>query len=130
MNQPDNPPNIKTTASPRTLLIEFCVPALVVQSLVSRVGLEILEAHDGHPDLYLIVSFEGVQSISSGMLGKLITLHRRAQRAGRHLVLCHMGPVVEEMFTSSRLDDYFTIVPDVQSAKAFLKQYVEDADAE
>ncbi|HEY1065493.1 MAG TPA: STAS domain-containing protein [Pirellulales bacterium] len=110
MSSADSPTHLNIHQGERSLFVWFNRPALIDSAVVVEIGNQLFAAHDARPDFYLVVSFQGVQGVSSAMLGKLITLHRRAQRAGRRLALCEMEAVVHEMFSSSRLCDYFTIV--------------------
>lgn len=106
---------------PRLALISFDRTTLVNYDEVQATGEELFVFQQAEPGLHLVLAFQGVQGISSAMLGKLITLHRRVERAGRKLILCEFEPQVGEMFTSSRLNDYFTIRPDRRAAQSLLE---------
>lgn len=118
------PSYLKIHAGERTLFVSFDRPALIDTAVVTEIGNQLFAAQDARPDLYLILSFAGVQGVSSAMLGKLITLHRRTQRAGRRLALCEMESVVHEMFSSSRLGDYFTIVAQRSQAEQLAQEWI------
>jgi|GEM_PF-1551122 len=107
---------------PRLALISFDTTTLVSYDEVQKTGEELFNLQQSEPTLHLMLVFKGVQGISSAMLGKLITLHRRVERAGQRLVLCEFEPQVAEMFTSSRLDDYFTIRKSRDDARTYLAQ--------
>jgi anti-sigma B factor antagonist len=107
---------------PAAAILAFRCRLLVDYDEVQSTGGELFGWQEAHPDRQLALDFAGVQGISSAMLGKLITLHRRIERAGRKLVLCGLEPDVAEMFHSSRLDDYFKIVAGRSDALAWLGQ--------
>ena len=90
-------------------VICFIESVLVDHEMVTAVGQELLSAHDLSPESHFIVSFAGVEAISSAGIGKLITLNRRAHRHECLLLLCDMEADVAELFVSSRLDTYFQI---------------------
>jgi anti-sigma B factor antagonist len=106
---------------PRLALVSFDRTTLVSYDEVQATGDELFALQQAEPALHLVLAFQGVQGISSAMLGKLITLHRRVERAGKKLVLCELEPQVGEMFTSSRLNDYFTIRADRAAARALVE---------
>lgn len=103
-------------------LVRFTADTLIEHDFVKQLGEDLFALQEEHADNHLLLSFDQVFGLSSAMLGKLITLHRRTRSAGKHLVLCDLKPVVLEMFQSSRLTDFFNIFAEPQSALAFLKQ--------
>lgn len=112
--------SVKQHASPPAVIVAFERKMLVYYDEVQATGEELFALQEKQPDIHFLVSFRGVEGVSSAMLGKLITLHRRVERAGKKLILCDMGPSVLEMFTSSRLTDYFQVVADQAAALASL----------
>ncbi len=82
------------------LIVRFLNSQLVGEDLVSGVGRELLEqaeeaaAYGGK----LVLSFKGVVSLSSFMIGKLVILHKRCGDLGVEYKLCEMSPDVYEIF--------------------------------
>ena len=105
----------------RIALVSFDRSTLVSYDEVQLTGDELFALQQSQPGLNLVLVFKGVQGISSAMLGKLITLHRRVEREGKKLILCELEPQVSEMFTSSRLSDYFQIRVDRAAAQTDLQ---------
>jgi anti-sigma B factor antagonist len=105
---------------PTACILSFDRKMLVYYDEVQATGDELFALHDKEGAVHYVVSFRGVEGVSSAMLGKLITLHRRVERANKKLILCDMEPGVFEMFTSSRLTDYFKVVADQAAALASL----------
>lgn len=71
-------------------MVRFLNSELVCEDLASGVGRELLEQMD-EAAAYggkLLLSFKGVVSMSSAMLGKLITLHKRCRDVGVELKPC------------------------------------------
>jgi len=60
----------------------------------------------------LLLNFRKVQYVSSGVLGVLITLHRKMEAHGGRLVLCFVDPAICELFQATKLDRYFRIEDD------------------
>ena len=65
----------------------------------------------------IVVDVVNVVYVTSSVLGKLITLHRRLGRLedGR-MIICNIGPELMEVLETSRLHSYFSIAEDVPSA--------------
>ncbi|WLD12938.1 STAS domain-containing protein [Planctellipticum variicoloris] len=68
----------------------------------------------------LVVNLATVEYLTSAVLAKLITLHRRLHRKEGHLAICGVKDVVDDVFRASRLDEYFTMADDVPAAVARL----------
>ncbi len=98
--------------------IGFEDDALIDFHITDAVGTELLALQEAHPDSNYVISLDGVMGLSSAMLGKLITLYRRVKARERKLVLCEMGPIVEEMLRHSRLNTWFVCRGDRQAAEA------------
>ena len=90
---------------------------LLDEDLIRLVAGEILALTDCEAPK-LLVSFEKVEYLASAMLGKLITVQRRVQRNNGKLAFCSIPPDTYEIFRISRLDHYFTIYPDPETAVA------------
>lgn len=103
-------------------LVRFTAETLIEHDFVKQVGDQLFALQEEHADKHFLLSFHQVFGLSSAMLGKLITLHRRTTRAEKHLAICDLEPVVLEMFQSSRLTDFFNIFDEPQAALTFLKQ--------
>jgi anti-anti-sigma regulatory factor len=82
------------------LIVRFLNSRLVAEDVVSGVGRELLE-QAGEAAAYggkLVLSFKGVVSVSSHMLGRLVILHKRCRDLGVELKLCEMSPDVYDVF--------------------------------
>lgn len=87
---------------------------------VKQMGEDLMAVQEKYDDRHFLISFKAVQAVSSAAMGKLITLKRRLERVDKRLALCEMDPAVAELFSSSRLDGYFSIFPDQASATEWL----------
>lgn len=93
-------------------------PRLSEEDNLEEMGQDLQALIDHHQCRQLVLNLETVQFITSAVLGKLITLHRRLHRKDGRLVLCHAHGAVAEVLQSTRLIDYFTVAPDAQQALA------------
>lgn len=64
----------------------------------------------------LVISFEGVNFLSSAALGKLILLQRKVNERGGQLKFCDIHAANLEVFRVAHLNDYFKIYSDLNSA--------------
>lgn len=87
---------------------------------IEQMGQELLTLIEHFQITNLVLSLEIVEIMTSAALGKLITLHRRLHRKDGRLVLCHATGHVAEVLHTSRLDAYFTMVPDTAGGLALL----------
>ena len=76
---------------------------------VNKISDELLGMAD-RPDCHrLLLDFSGVAKLSSAMLAKLVTLHRKMVSKGEKLRLCGMSSHLRSVFTTTRLDQLFDI---------------------
>ncbi len=88
---------------------------------IEQLGHELFSLVDQYDLDRLVVDMDGVDYLTSSVLGKLITLHRRLHRKGGRLALCRPTTPVAEIMRTSRLIDYFTLCDTLPAAIAALK---------
>jgi anti-anti-sigma regulatory factor len=67
-----------------------------------------------------VLELGGVRETGPTLLGLLTTLTRMVRNEGGELVLANVGPQVESFLDEMRLDAYWDVFEDVESAGAFL----------
>ena len=84
---------------------------LVLDDLtVNEISDELLGVADW-PDCHrLLLNFRGVERLSSAMLARLVTLHRRMQSKGEKLKLCGISSHLRLIFATTKLDRLFDIL--------------------
>lgn len=103
-----------------TTLVEFIDRNILDEALIQLIGEEIAQLIDASPSPRLIISFSGVEHLSSAALGTLITLDKRIQRNKGQLRLAHIDPQIYEVFVITRLNKLFQIHETVdEAAKSF-----------
>ena len=102
---------------------QFCVPRLTEDQNVEQLGQDLFALVDQFDKRKVVLSLASVEFMTSSVLGKLITMHRKMHRQKGRLVLCDLQPGVNDVMRISRLHDYFTVsetlddaLRDVQSA--------------
>lgn len=76
-----------------------------------------------HSHINLIIDFTKVNYLSSSVLSKLISLHKKLKEKHGILCLCNINPVVLKIFELTQLDTYLNIFPDEDKAQVFLKKF-------
>lgn len=64
----------------------------------------------------MLLNLRYVEGLDAAALGKLIALDKKMRTFGGKLCLCNLGPVVYEVFTITRLDEFFDIRVDETKA--------------
>lgn len=101
-------------------VVTFTVPRLTDDENIEQIGRELIAVIEHYGRRKVVVSLADVVYLTSSVLGKLITLHRRLHRAGGRMVLCGFRGEVAEVLETSRLDEYFETAPDEDAAVAML----------
>jgi anti-anti-sigma factor len=64
----------------------------------------------------VVLSFRGVQRLSTELLGKLLAVQRKIQARGGRLLLCEISPTLLEIFQMLKLSRLLTIYRNEQEA--------------
>lgn len=112
---------IRTVADDDVVVVSFLGPELTDDDNIEILGREMFALVDQFDCYKIALDMTGISFITSSVLGKLITLHRKQSRNGGRLVLCNIGSGVMGTLQTSRLIDYFTTADDVDAANACLQ---------
>ena len=85
---------------------------------IHAVGQELFDLVEEDGRSKLLVDFREVRSVSSGLLGKLVTLHMKVQAQRGRLVLCNLDPMAHEMIEIARLNKIFEVWQDCDALNA------------
>lgn len=88
---------------------------------IEQLGRELFDLVEQFGCRKVILSLEGVRFLTSSVMGKLITLHRKIHRSEGRLVISDLSPTVEDIFSGSRLLQYFRIAGNVAEAQEMLR---------
>lgn len=94
----------------------FAVDQVTDDDNVELLGRELFKLTDQYDIKKVILSLHNVTRVSSSVLGKLITLHRKLHRHSGRLVLCNLQNEVAAVLHTSHLWDYFKITHDLDEA--------------
>jgi anti-anti-sigma factor len=113
---------INVTERDGTTVVQFRDSKILEDRTIQQLGSELIDLIVGRNAPQMVLDFTGVKYLSSAALGKLITLRRKVDQLGGRLKLCEIDPETMDVFKIAKLDDYFEIHRDQQSALTSLKQ--------
>lgn len=104
-----------------TAIVGLGVALLTEDVNLDQVGHELFALVEQFGCRKMVVSLRNVRVVTSGGLGKLITVHRKMHRHEGTVVFCDVQPAVDEVLETSRLNTYLKIAADVDRALATLQ---------
>jgi len=102
------------------VVVTFVRPQLTDEDNIEQLGQALFALLDKDSQRRIILDLSPLDYVTSSVLGKFITLHRRLHRQGGALVLCGLQPNVRETLRASRLLDYFQTTDTVEAAHVVL----------
>ncbi len=90
----------------------FTVSRLDDEANIEELGQELFAIVDKFGCRKLVLSLAVVEYVTSSVLGKLISLHRRLHRGAGTLVISNLTEGVKDVMRASRLLNYFNIAED------------------
>ena len=103
-------------------VVAFTSSHLTDEENIEQLGHEMFALVEQFNCRRVVVSLAPVEFLTSSVLGKLITLHRRLHRQNGRLAICDIRPPVADVLHTSRLISYFSTCLDVDSAVAMLNE--------
>lgn len=97
------------------IVVNFTDAEILGEAEIQQIGKELMEigALAGKTESKkLLLNFQGVQFMSSAMIGKLVLLNKKVKSAGIVLRFCCISRNVLEVFRITRLDKVFRILDD------------------
>jgi anti-sigma B factor antagonist len=91
------------------IVLGFNVHDLTEELNVEQLGHDMFQLVDQNNLDKLVLDLDGVRYLTSSVLGKFITLHRRLHRKNGKLVMCRPSEPIREILKQSRLLDYFHV---------------------
>lgn len=86
------------------------------ETMIHQIGEEVVGLIAVSSNPKLLVSFKGVEHLSSTALGMLITVKNKVAAKGGQLRLADIDPKIHEVFRITRLDTLFQIHPNEAAA--------------
>ncbi|MCX5677247.1 MAG: STAS domain-containing protein [Planctomycetota bacterium] len=105
---PEEPDVLQVTERDGIKLVRVVSSAILRESEVEAFGRGLLALAE-MPGQRVVLSFLGVQHLTSLVLGKLIHVHKRLAESGGELRLADIDPHIFEVFAITHLDRLFRI---------------------
>ena len=102
-------------------IVRFLTSQVLDEMNVQQLGEELRQLVDKQYLVKIVVNFERVKFLSSAVLGKLISLHKRLAKEKGRLALCCINKDVMQVFKITRLDK---LIPIFKSEEHALEQIV------
>lgn len=112
------PHHIQAGERDDVVIFEFVSSQLTDDENIEILGHELFALVDQYGVLKVVANMAGVSYITSSVLGKIITLHRKLSRSDGKLVLCNLEEGVVETLQTSRLLSYFNTANELDAAVA------------
>ena len=97
-------------------VVNFTDRKILDEQNIQLIGEQLFGLVDESGRKKILLNFGNVEYLSSAALGKLITLNKKLQAAQGRLVLCNIHPQIFEVFEITKLDKFFRIMKDEQTA--------------
>ena len=113
--------SLKSREEEGVLIVNFTDAKILDEARIQQIGTELMEMNAAASQTKkMLLNFQGVQFMSSAMIGKLVLLNKKSKGAEVELKFCDISPNVMEVFKITRLNKVFKIYPDEEKAlKAF-----------
>lgn len=97
-------------------VVTILAERLLDEATIQLIGDELFDLVENKGRNHLILNFAHVKYLSSGALGKLISLNKKVKESGGRLLLCSIGKEIYEVFKITKLNKYFEIETDELTA--------------
>ena len=116
--------SLKSQEEGDVLVVFFTDAKILDEARIQQIGKELIEmAAKASQAKKMLLNFQGVQFMSSAMIGKLVLLNKKSKADKIDLKLCDISPNVLEVFKITRLNKVFDIQSDQEKAlKVFDKK--------
>ena len=102
------------------LVVGFTMRTLNDEENIEQLGQELFSLVEQYNWLKLALDMSSIEYLTSSVIGKLITLHRKLHRSQGKLALFGLTKGVESILGTSKLLNYFTVTADKASALTLL----------
>ncbi|MBL7043213.1 MAG: STAS domain-containing protein [Pirellulaceae bacterium] len=101
------------------LIAQFRSPRILAETQIAQIGRE-LQDLAGQAAGNVLLDFQGVNFMSSSMIGKIILLNKKCSVNGTEVAMCNLSPSVMEVFEITHLNKIFRIHNTAEDAMSHL----------
>ncbi|MHB8957271.1 MAG: STAS domain-containing protein [Pirellulaceae bacterium] len=116
--------SLRTQETEGILVVYFTETKILDEAKIQKIGGELIEAADAAgANKKMVLNFNGVEFMSSAMIGKLVLLNKKCKKDGVDLKLSDISGNVQEVFKIMKLNKVFDIYKTEEKAiKSFDKK--------
>ena len=115
--------SLRTAENEDVLVVYFADAKILDDGRIQQIGSELSEMATRATGGKMLLNFQGVQFMSSAMIGKLVLLNKKCKQENTNLKMCGISSNVAEVFKIMQLNKVFDIYKDEEKAlKAFNKK--------
>jgi anti-anti-sigma factor len=118
---PPNDSRIRVKRVDNVTQVEFIDRNILDEANIQVIGQEVASLVDAEPNPRLVISFSGVEHLSSAALGTLIAINTQVRNRSGQLRLANIDQQIYEVFTITRLNKLFSIHPSIDDAMKSFK---------
>jgi anti-sigma B factor antagonist len=100
-------------------VVRFTTRTILGNDAIEAIGTQLLGLVEEAGCRQFVLNLENVESISTAMVGKLVSLHRRLDAAQGRLVLCRLGPFLVEIFKILKLGELARVYEEEEAVQSF-----------
>lgn len=82
---------------------------IIEEPVIAQIAQELIQLVESMPNPRILLTFQGVEHLSSAALGTLITVHSRIKGKSGQLRLADIDPQIHEVFVITKLNKLFQI---------------------
>jgi anti-anti-sigma factor len=97
---------------PQGTVVRFKRRTILEPAAIRAVGDQLLRLAGEQGSGAIVLNFKGVESLTSGMLGEFVVLHRALSESGGRLAFCCVEPFLMQLFKVVKLPDRIPIYAD------------------
>jgi len=112
---------LKVTRNGDTIQVEFTSRKILDEANIAEIGEQLSQIVEGEERPKIIISFAGVDHLSSAALGTLITINNKVRQRQGQLRLSDINPQIYEVFHITKLNKLFKIYPTAAEAQTSLQ---------
>ena len=104
------PRYFKLTEQAGIAIVTFAMSHISDEDNIEELGHDLFALVDQHDCKKIVLNMSNVEYVTSSVIGKIITLHRKLHRCEGQLIISNLSPGVHDVLHASRLLGYFLVV--------------------
>lgn len=118
----DESPSLQTDTADGVTVVSFRDATMLDATVIQGIARELYEVVEGGGADKVVLDFDNVRFLSSQTLGVMLTLRRKAEKAGVSTAVARVRPELVRVFEITNLSTLFGFFDSVEDAAASLKR--------